>query len=56
MASSRRPGRGELHRVPQGAGLGGALRLGLGGGGIAAHQPFYQLVVYKKACSSFCGM
>ena len=40
---------GELHRVPQGAGLGGALRLGLGGGGIAPHQPFYQLVVYKES-------
>ena len=41
--------RGELHRVSEGAGLGRALGLGLGGGGIAAHQPFYQLVVYKKS-------
>ena len=41
--------RGELHRVPQGAGFGGALGLGLGGGRIAAHQPFYQFVIYKKS-------
>ena len=41
--------RGELHRVPQGAGFGGAQRLGLGGGGIAAHQPFYQFVIYKES-------
>ena len=41
--------RGELHRVPQGAGLGGAQRLRFGGGGIAPHQPFYQFVVYKES-------